>query len=583
MAVPGKKKPERFSLSSTMGSDDDPIVYCQPCDCDGPRLPAHGYCVDCREHLCDTCFMAHKRHTLSRHHTLLDDNSMPQTMSSAPVHPSQPDNLTKPCPRHMKEMIKFYCQNHEALLCSVCVTLEHTVTTCKVNYIPDISGQVINSKEHQVILKAMDTITEQCRKKSEDVKKLTAKSNSSLTDVLADIKKFRTEINQRLDELERQAEDAVKAIQQENNKNLKKVETTCDDVTKSLKTSSDAIKHLNTTKKADKLFVELKLAKQMIKDYKKRVHQSAAIDVKEYNFRLNKAISTLLDKERSLGTFTEKSAKQPSPSTAVDIKSRQTSHQGEICVKTSKDKNACWITGMILLTPDKLIISDGVNSAVKMVDTRSQSVTDQLQLDTIPSNVTSVTSTELAVTLPDKQNIQFISASSNKLKKTKTLKVDGKCYGISCCQTKLVVSFCFPAKLQILDTKGTILTIVKGENIFSKPVHVTTNTNSIYVSDWNMKTITRLNWQGEVTGSYGGMTEPHAITLSDDGSVFVCDWGRNVIEEIITGDCSTGRVVLKDLNHPYAVCWCTDTSKLYYSCRTGEDKHDNFLQVFKLS
>ncbi|XP_053405673.1 uncharacterized protein LOC123566626 [Mercenaria mercenaria] len=581
MAVPGKRMPKHFSLS-TIGCDEDIVLYCQPCDHDGPRLPAHGYCVDCREHLCETCFTLHKRHTLSRHHYLLDKNSMPQTMSSASVHPSQPDNLTKPCPKHMKEMIKFYCQNHETLLCSVCVTLEHTGISCEVNYIPDISDLVINSKEHQVILKAMDTITKQCCKTSEDVKKIIAKSNSSLTDVLADIKKFRREINQRLDELERQAEDAAKAIQQENNKNLKTVETTCDDVTKSLKTSSGIIQHLNTSKQADKLFMELKLAEQMIKDYEKRVHQLAAFDVKLYNFISNKEISTLLEKDRSLGTFTEKSLKQPSPPPAVDIKFRKTTQQGKICVETSKDKQACYITGMTLLTPDLLIITDWCNCAVKIVDTCSQSVTDQLQLDTIPSKVTSVTSTELAVTFRDKQTILFISVYANKLKKKQTLKVDGKCQGISCYQGKLVVSFVQPAGLQILGTNGSILKTVRGENIFSWPVYVTTNSNSIYVSNCKMKTITRLNWQGEVIGSYGGITKLLGITLSDDGTVFVCDYDRNVIEEI-AGDCSTGKVVLENVNSPYTVCWCAETSQLYFSCRTEQGKHDNFLQVFKLS
>ncbi|XP_053396814.1 uncharacterized protein LOC123551332 [Mercenaria mercenaria] len=582
MAVPGKKIPKTFSSSSTMGSDEDPNVYCQPCDRDGPRLPAHGYCVDCKEHLCETCFVVHKRHTLSRYHTLLDKNSMPQSISSVSVHPTQPDNFTKSCPKHTKEITKFYCQNHKTLLCSVCVTLEHTGTSCKVNYIPDISGQVINSKEHQDILKAMDNITEQCRKKTEDVKKNTAQSNNSLTDVLADIKKFRTEINQRLDELERQAEDAAKTIQKENNKNLKTVETTCNDVTKSLKTTSDTIKHLNTSKQADKLFMELKLAQQMIKDYEKSVHDLAAYDVKEYNFKENKAISTLLDKECSLGTFAEKSLKQPRPPPSVDIKSRQTSHQGKICVRTLKDKGICLISGMILLNPDLLIIIDSDNNAVKMVDTSSQSVTDQLQLDTWPWDVTSVTSTELAVSLLNKHNIQFISVSSNKLKKKQTLKVDGVCYGISYCQGKLAVSFVDPAKLQILDISGTILTTVKGENIFSRPLHVTTNTNSIYVSDYEKKTITRLNYQGEVIGSYSGMAQPQGITLSDDGTVFVCDRVRNVIEEI-AGDCSTGKVVLKDLNAPFAVCWCAETCKLYFSCNTLQHNYDNFLQVFKLS
>jgi uncharacterized protein YxjI len=118
-------------------------------------------------------------------------------------------------------------------------------------------------------------------------------------------------------------------------------------------------------------------------------------------------------------------------------------------VKTSKDKLGCYIRGMTLLTPDLLIITDCYNNAVMMVDTSSKSVSDQLQLDDGPWDITRVTSTELAVTLPVKQTIQFISISSNTLKKKHTMKVDGKCSGISCYQGKLVVSFFNPAKLQI--------------------------------------------------------------------------------------------------------------------------------------
>jgi hypothetical protein len=92
-----------------------------------------------------------------------------------------------------------------------------------------------------------------------------------------------------------------------------------------------------------------------------------------------------------------------------------------------------------------------------------------------------------------------------------------------------------------------------------------------------MNTVTRLNWQGDVVGSYSGMSESKGMSLSDDGTVYVCDYGRNVIQEI-SGDCSTGKVVLKDLKNPYAVCWCEETKKLYSSAA-----EQNFLHTYKLS
>jgi hypothetical protein len=217
-----------------------------------------------------------------------------------------------------------------------------------------------------------------------------------------------------------------------------------------------------------------------------------------------------------------------------------------------------------------------------MVDFSRQSVSYQLQLDEVPWDITTVNSTKLAVTLPYEQTIQFISISSNKLKKKHTINVNGDCYGISCYQDKLVVTYYNPGKLQILEMNGTILT-TNDKNIFKSPYHVTCNKSSIYVSDSEMKSVTRLNWQGDVIGSYSCIGVPRGISLSVDGTVFMCDFRRDVIEEI-SEDCSTGKVVLQDVIAPYAVYWSEETKKLYFSCYTSnEDEKDNTIYIYKLS
>jgi hypothetical protein len=68
-------------------------------------------------------------------------------------------------------------------------------------------------------------------------------------------------------------------------------------------------------------------------------------------------------------------------------------------------------------------------------------------------------------------------------------------------------------------------------------------------------------------GSYNCIRMPSGMSLSDDGTVFVYCQERNVIEDI-SGDCSSGKVVLQDLEALQAVCWCGKTKKLYYSCDT---------------
>ncbi|XP_060559946.1 uncharacterized protein LOC132719987 [Ruditapes philippinarum] len=583
MAVPGKKGSKQFSSSTTsMASDEDLQVYCQPCDEEGTRLPAQRYCTDCKEHLCKTCLTVHKKLKSTKHHTVLDATIMPKVLQqpSTSIHTSQSDYLTTHCCKHPQEIIKFFCNDHKNLLCCVCVTLEHQGTNCKVDYIPDISGNIIDSKEYQIILKALNTTLDKYQQMLKDVKEMTVKSDRSLKDALEDIKKFREEINQRLDELERQVVHVVTVNEKENNSNIAAVETACEEISKTVEISSGKLKQLNASKQANKLFMELKLAEKIMEDVEKTATQLSTYDVKEHNFEANETILTKLKMERTLGTLTKKTLnKECQP---VQIKSRQPSYEGEICVKTSKDNLTCWITGITLLTPDLLIITDINNNAVKMVDISSQSVSDQLQLDDGPWDITRLTSSELAVTLPNKQAIQFISISSNTLQKKHTVKVDGYCRGISCYQGKLVLSFLSPAKLQILNMKGAILTTIDGKNIFKHPDYVTCNRSSIYVSDCGINTVIRLNWQGDVIGSYSSMSKPRGMSLSDDGTVFVCDWERNVIKEI-SEDCSTGMNVLENLNSPYAVCWCGETKKLYYSCYSSNERNTNFLYIDKLS
>jgi hypothetical protein len=251
----------------------------------------------------------------------------------------------------------------------------------------------------------------------------------------------------------------------------------------------------------------------------------------------------------------------------------------KIGIKTSKDTLDCNISGMTLLTPDLLIITDYNNMAIKIVDISRKSVLAQQYFDSKPLDVTTVSQNDVAVTLPLHQTIQFFSVSRNNLQKKHTLQVDGKCFGISCHKDKMVVSYRNPAKIQILLINGTVLQTIQDENIFKKPNYITTSDDCIYVSDVVLQTVTKLNWQCEVTGKYVCKESPRGSTMSDDGTVFVCI-SNNTIEEI-SEDCSEGQVVVKDIEWPQAVNWSAETCTLYTSCRVIPEV--DFIKLLKLS
>ncbi|XP_045156728.2 uncharacterized protein LOC123523133 [Mercenaria mercenaria] len=493
---------------------------------DDLRLPAVGYCVDCEEHLCDSCFNNHRRPKPLQHHKLLDKG--------------------------------------------------HT---------PLMQRQVIDSTEFNDTIKEAGKITEECQKISADVKQVVEKSNASLTDVLTVITKFRQEINQRLDELEMDAKDAATTLQQDNDTRLRTTKTSCDNTIQTLKATSDTIKHLNTSKKADRLFIELKNAEQLIQDNENRKSQLTTAEyIKEYMFEPSPAIAaieTLLKNQKSLGTLTAKLQQSSLPPTAA-LKFGKTSPRN-INVKTSSDKCCCYITGMTTTYSNQILLADNNNNSIKMVDTNSQSI-QQLRLGSKPFDVTTITRNELAVTMPDIKTIQFLFYSSNILSEKNSMKVDEKCYGISNYEGKLAVTFQDPAQLKIMDLKGTVLVNVtkksSGVNIFRYPQCVTTNCHSIYVSDPGMRKVIWLNWRGELLGSYENMGFPRGLAMLTDGSLFVTDQIDNNILNI-TGDCRESTIALKDLNKPWALCWFNASKTLYSSNISVEDER-NYIQVYKM-
>ncbi|XP_060607174.1 FNIP repeat-containing protein DDB_G0290639-like [Ruditapes philippinarum] len=364
--------------------------------------------------------------------------------SLKPTSGGKTADLTKSCPKHTNEIIKFFCHDHNALICTVCVTLQHTPTSCHVDYIPDITGQILDSMEFKETLKNIDKLTDKCCQITKDLKHRVANSTTSLKDAITEIENFRKEINKRLDELETKVKNTATKIQHDNNNKLKTTETTCDDINKSLQASADTLKQFNTNKKTDQLFTELKIAQQLILHNENITKQLPTTnDVAEYTFESNQAIKQFLQNEKSLGTLRKKDMNKPAERTNKTAVSMKMSTPRNINAQTSSDKNDCYIIGITVSPQNQLFVADRNNNSIKMIDIKSGTI-KQLQLETYPWDITIVARDTLAVTLPKIKTIQFISFSSNSLLLNNKLKVYGECHGISHHQGKLAVTFYIP-------------------------------------------------------------------------------------------------------------------------------------------
>ncbi|XP_060603325.1 uncharacterized protein LOC132756307 [Ruditapes philippinarum] len=129
MEVPGRRELYHFS--------------CKPCEESENVTQADGFCTDCEEYMCSSCFNAHKKYKLNRDHTLIDCNEEITRRESS--------SEFEKCEQHLNEPVKFYCAQHKQVGCGDCMVIGHR--SCKVDYILDKAEEIQGTAEFKSLTK----------------------------------------------------------------------------------------------------------------------------------------------------------------------------------------------------------------------------------------------------------------------------------------------------------------------------------------------------------------------------------------------------------------------------------------------
>ncbi|XP_060570476.1 E3 ubiquitin-protein ligase TRIM33-like [Ruditapes philippinarum] len=300
MEVSGKRR-TKLTYSVSHGSAEDFVLFCIPCDRDGKRVPAKGFCTTCNEHLCKTCYKHHKKPAPTRNHVLLDEDSMPTTHT---VQLYQ-DNFES-CDDHQDEKQKYYCRDHDIVVCSVCVTLDHR--TCKVEYIPKLSKHILDSEELNELMAEMKSLEEVCKlsiKRAKDEIKAISENHDK---VIKAIHQFRKEINTRLDDMEKIVVEDAERISDKTQMILKSLSTGIEDIKDETVKKQVCLDNLIQRNCLDKLYVEMKVAKKRLIQIKMKAKQHSRINNNEtVSFVKHQAIIDMLEKYKQLGEIVKSS------------------------------------------------------------------------------------------------------------------------------------------------------------------------------------------------------------------------------------------------------------------------------------
>ncbi|XP_053391570.1 uncharacterized protein LOC128554327 isoform X2 [Mercenaria mercenaria] len=177
--------------SKPPGSDQKIDRFCMPCK--DKNVPADRFCIECEAYFCAHC--SQHFHTaipvLAKHVILKDDeiNVLGQLKYKCDIH---------------NEMFTFFCKDHDALCCTVCIHLEHSA--CKEKEYIQTAAEGICDAQGLEQLKAeikgiQDTLSE-CTKKFQLKSKVNLESKHKVTD---SIKQHRQKINALFDALDQSA------------------------------------------------------------------------------------------------------------------------------------------------------------------------------------------------------------------------------------------------------------------------------------------------------------------------------------------------------------------------------------------
>ena len=483
----------------------------------------------------------------------------------------------------MKNEVSVYCKEHCSLVCLNCGALHHR--RCRTNDIGDISKDFdVDSTEETIANwnELNETITSLHERRETDLSNLSLEAK----DCRDRAKQFREELSIKLESMEAKTLSKIDILETQETKTITQQLDTCKAARNSLDTDRRNLILAKERNDRQSIFVYNIQLSQAIKslttitdEITKEVYQP------HISFECNPAIAIAGDQdlgtvkchttripqhkgfdEMSVTARNQVNVKVPSDSFYVDItgsaflSSRESSRtpqqkgfdemsvtaRNQINVKVpSDDAEYASITGSAFLPSGQLILCDGSNKRLKLLDENLQ-MTESIDVPGGLWDVAPVNQHQVIVTFPARQYLQFIQVTPS-LALGHTVDLGMECWGVTVSRESIYISFLEPegGKIGIYDLTGKKKRILDpyngkdGKVLIEWPWYIAvSNDEKIVVSDKSSTpTVYCLESSGNVlyTVSNPSFTDCRGISVDENENLLVCDW-RGLKVLLITKD-----------------------------------------------
>ncbi|XP_052235063.1 uncharacterized protein LOC127847287 isoform X2 [Dreissena polymorpha] len=566
-----------FSQSTIdKGSDMIQDFLCSTCEEKKLDKMADFYCESCVKFYCGECVNMHNK--LFTKHTPYGRGAMKKW----PVAKKVEDFLLK-CDIHKEESLKMYCDDHSELCCTNCAFLKHRLCP----QVTLISDKVkVQSTDLQKLSVSIKTILEEITKLQNIQEASIQYVQSSYDEQLYTIQETRQKINAALDTIEQKTLKEMKDILTKLQASSKSDVDKCIRLRDELQQLRDAIQDISDKSKLELSFIATRKCMDKIQQSETFLKGNSLQANVSITFQPNSEIIQYLSKLSGLGQIehsTQTLMGQGNPNKVITVQGKS-----EHNVNISSDSQKCSITAICVLPDRKVLVVDGKNANVKLLDQQYQVVSHWSGTGT-PEGMCEITPSEVAVTLKcsdtNTNEVQFITVNNRQLVMGKKLQLQHTCSGIAFHQGDLYITS--NTALYMYTLSGKFVSKMYEDTSCYETVNrcaVSPTGDKLYITNHSKHKLLTLARDGSVLFTFTDPALakwPIGVNVTPSGQVLVCG-GQYPNVYIIQLD-SEGRRKMATLatekdgmDNPWSVCYNRHTA-----CIIVGPFFNNSIQVFK--
>ncbi|KAL3864025.1 hypothetical protein ACJMK2_005737 [Sinanodonta woodiana] len=578
--------------------------YCDSCPYEGNSSRAISYCTTCKEALCLACDNLHKRNKVLRDHTVVNIHGL-YTDPKLAVNLS----VCVTCPEHVNKDFEFYCKSHRSMCCSECFYKVHRGCV-DVFQLKNCSDKLLKEKEANTVadrLKQLKVQLDQFKNENEGSFKKTEAELNDLTDAIDVV---RNKINTLLDNikakitLEKNAllkEESI--VRHEENQQCEAISST---ITNSLYLWETVLTHgnplhvLTTLNKTEEQLVIMESA--LKEKYCEVRHIDAKLCLDDRllslinNSETNIAKIDIVEKKISLkpSFVPHTTAKaimktETSPDASETYTNPVEGHETQqnlspkplknckpevvgLCnVHYTRGKNPMHYD-ITCLPNDAVILVDSTNFACRLYDS-SYKCLAVYKFTSLPRGVCLVDRSEVAVTLPSENKIQFLTVDRS-IQPGKKINTSLSCHGIAnLSKNDLVVSGIKSSILYwcIVSMDGLEKSLVKICPSFWHSVLAVNNSRTcIYVSHGKPGILYAYSVDGTLTFKYEHQLLDGAcgVGVDREDNLYIVGQQSNNIHQVSPSGALLQVFSTGIPKHPDAICFTSTGEEFFLTAGT---------------